>query len=128
MSHESKGKSKIADLAKLREVAESMGLKVVDKNSMHDQYIDIDKCEFVITTQDGEGKLAIVETNVEGEYQVAMDNYYNPICEIAGKTGALLTREYMTEKCKQESQLLGGVIASQEVDTEGYVYLEVHTP
>ncbi len=128
MSHESKGKSKVKDLAELKKVAEAMGLKVVDEHQLHDNYIDIEDCEFVLATQDGGGRLAICKADVEGEYEVRMDNYYNPICEIAGQSGALLTREYMTEKVKEETLLLGGVIASQEVDAEGYVYLEVHTP
>jgi hypothetical protein len=127
MSHLSKGTCKIKDLFTLREVAKEMGLKVVEKNEMQGDYIGDIKCEFVIMDGKG-GELAIVESKQSNEYEIQMDNYYNSICDTVGKNGNLLSREYITEVHKKEAQLLGGVIASQEVDAQGYVYLEVHTP
>jgi hypothetical protein len=126
MSHLSRGRCKITDLFTLQEVAKSMGLKVVEKKKMHGNYIGTVNCEFVVTDGRG-GELAVVKTSEE-EYEIQMDNYYNSICEVVGNNGSLLTRDYMTEVHKKEAQLLGGIIASQEVDVQGYVYLEVHTP
>jgi isocitrate/isopropylmalate dehydrogenase len=127
MSHLSKGKCKIKDLFTLREVAKEMGLKVVEKKELQGDYIGNIKCEFVVSDGEG-GELAIVESEQSNEYEIQMDNYYNSICDTVGKNGNLLSREYITEVHKKEAQLLGGVIASQEVDAQGYVYLEVHTP
>jgi hypothetical protein len=127
MSHLSKGTCKIKDLFTLREVAKGMGLKVVEKKKLQGDYIGNIKCEFVVSDGKG-GELAIVESGQSNEYEIQMDNYYNSICDTVGQNGNLLSREYMTEVHKKEAQLLGGVIASQEVDAQGYVYLEVHTP
>jgi len=127
MSHLSKGACKIKDLFTLREVAKEMGLEIKEKTKMRGEYIGNIKCEFVVADGKG-GELAIVESNVENEYEIQMDNYYNPICDVVGQNGDLLSREYATEVHKKEAQLLGGVIASQEVDAQGFVYLEVHTP
>jgi hypothetical protein len=80
------------------------------------------KCEFVVSDGHG-GELAVVK---DGEdYAIQMDNYYNSICDIVGEDAALLTREYQTAIHKREALALGGVIASQEVDSQGYVFLEV---
>jgi len=127
MSHLSKGACKIKDLFTLKEVAMEMGLQVHEKKRMKGEYISDVKCEFVISDGRG-GELAIVKSEVEGEFEVQMDNYYNTICDLAGENGGTLTRDYMTEVHKKEAQLLGGVIASQDVDEKGFVYLEVHTP
>ena len=127
MSHLSKGSCKIKDLFTMKEVAMEMGLQVEEKKTMRGEYIGNIKCEFVISDGRG-GVLAIVESAQEGEYEIQMDNYYNSICEVVGSNGDLLSREYMTEVHKKEAQLLGGVIANQEVDNQGFVFLEVHTP
>lgn len=127
MSHLSKGSCKLKDLFTLREVAMDLGLQVEEKKTMRTEYIGNIKSEFVISDGRG-GELAIVESEVEGEYEIQMDNYYNSVCDIAGQNGDLLSREYQTAIHKKEAQLLGGVIASQEVDEQGFVYLEVHTP
>lgn len=125
MSHLSRGRTKIKDLFTLREVAENMGLKIKEKKRMHGRYIGDISCEFVVT--DGKGELAVVETGND-EYEIQMDNWSNSICDVVGHNGDLLSRDYMTEVHKKEAQLLGGIIASQEVDDQGYVFLEVHTP
>ena len=127
MSHLSKGSCKIKDLFTLREVAKELGLEIRDKTQMRGEYIGNIKCEFVVADGKG-GELAIVKSQAEEEYEIQMDNYYNPICEVVGENGDLLSRDYQTEVHKKEAQLLGGVIASQEVDAQGFVYLEVHTP
>jgi len=127
MSHLSKGRCKMKDLFTLREVAKAKGLSIVEKKTMRGDYIGNIKCEFVVSDGKG-GELAIVESQVAGEYEIQMDNYYNPICDVVGQGGSTLTRDYMTEVHKKEAQLLGGVIANQEIDAQGYVYLEVHTP
>ena len=126
MSHLSRGRCKIKDLFTLREVAKSMGLKVVEKKKLHGSYIGTIDCEFVLTDRKG-GELAVVQTGNE-EYEIQMDNYYNSICEVVGDNGGKLTRDYMTEVHKKEVQLLGGIIASCEVDVQGFVYLEVAVP
>ena len=125
MSHLSRGRCKIKDLFTLREIAEKMGLKIKEKKSLRGGYIGTIPCEFVIT--DGQGELAVVDVGNE-EYEIQMDNWGNSITSVVGQSGDLLTRDYMTEVHKKEAQLLGGIVASQEVDANGYVYLEVHTP
>ena len=122
MSHLTKGKTKIKDVSLLKEVAQAMGLKVVETRKLKGAYIGSVDCEFVIRGQHG-GDLGIVK---DGEdYTIAMDNYMNPICKTVGSNGALLTRDYQVELHKREAQLLGGVIADQHTDEAGFVYLEV---
>ena len=123
MSHWTVGKTKIKDLGLLEEVAMEMGLQINRKSKFTGEYTGSIDCELVVSDGQG-GELAIVKAD-DDSYFVQMDNYYNSICDIAGQDGALLTREYQTELHKQQAQLMGGVIASQEVDAEGYVYLEV---
>lgn len=125
MSHLSRGRCKIKDLFTLKEVVEKMGLKVKEKTKMRGSYIGTINCEFVIT--DGNGEIAVVDVG-NNEYELQMDNWGNSIVGVAGHDGSNLSRDYMTEVHKKEAQLLGGIIASHEVDAQGYVYLEVHTP
>ena len=125
MSHLSRGRCKIKDLFTLREVVEQKGLKIKEVKQMRGNYIGRINCEFVIT--DGHGQIAVVDVG-NNEYELQMDNWQNSIVGKAGHDGSLLTRDYQTEVHKKEAQLLGGIIAGQEVDSQGYVYLEVHTP
>ena len=123
MSHWTLGKTKISDKALLEEVAMGMGLQIEHKKRMRGVYTDDIDCEFVVS--DGrDGELAVVKGE-DGNYFIQMDNYGNPICSVVGENGALLTREYQTELHKREAQIMGGVIASQETDAQGFVYLEV---
>jgi hypothetical protein len=122
MSHLTKGKTKIKDVSLLKEVAESMGLEIVESETMRGAYIGSINCEFVVRGKGGQ--LAVVK---EGDsHRIAMDNFMNPICSVVGNDGALLTRNYQVELHKREAQLLGGVIANEHVDSQGYVYLEVN--
>jgi hypothetical protein len=123
MSHWVVGKTKISDKGLLEEVAASMGLKVKHVGEMHGDYAGSINCEFVVADGKG-GELAVVKGS-NGDYYIQMDNYYNSICDIVGEDATLLTREYQTELHKREAQLMGGVIVSQEVDSSGYVFLEV---
>lgn len=123
MSHWTRGKTKIKDAQLLRDVAMELGLQVKEQKKLHGNWAGTIDCEFVVTDGQG-GELAVVK---DGEdYAIQMDNYYNSICDVVGQDAALLTRDYQTELHKREAQLLGGVIASQEVDSQGFVYLEVN--
>jgi hypothetical protein len=123
MSHWTLGKTKIKDKGLLEEVAMEMGLQVDHRTNMEGEYAGKIDCEFVIS--DGnDGELAVVKGK-DDEYFIKMDNYYNPICDIVGENAALLTREYQTELHKREAIALGGVIAKQHVDNQGFVFLEV---
>ena len=126
MSHLSKGRTKIKDLYTLREVILDAGLEIEERSTMHGRYIGNINCEFVVSDGRG-GELAIVRTSND-EYEIQMDNWHNSICDVTGQNGSRLTRDYMTAIHKKEAQLLGGVIASEEIDRKGYVFLEVHTP
>lgn len=123
MSHWTRGKTKIKDKQLLKDVALDLGLRVEEKTKMRGEYAGTVKCDFIVSDGRG-GELAVVQ---DGEdYLIQMDNYYNSICDVVGNDAALLTREYQTELNKREAQMLGGVIAKQEVDAQGYVYLEVN--
>ena len=124
MSHWTRGRTKITDPDLLESVAMDMGLQINRSSKMTGEYTGTIDCEFVIADGRG-GELAIVKGEEEGTYQVQMDNYYNSICDVVGENAALLTREYQTELHKREAQAMGGVIASQTVDAQGYVFLEV---
>jgi len=124
MSHWTLGKTKISDKGLLEEVAMDMGLQISRRGRMKGEYAGTIDCEFVISGGQG-GELAVVKGD-DGNYFIQMDNYYNSICDIVGQDAALLTREYQTELHKREAQMMGGVIASQEVDSQGYVFLEVN--
>ena len=124
MSHWTKGKTKIKDKKLLEEVAMEFGLQVKHQSKMHGDYTESIKCEFVVADGQG-GELAVVK-GADDNYFIQMDNYYNTICDVVGENGALLTREYQTELHKREAQMMGGVIASQEVNAEGFVFLEVN--
>lgn len=123
MSHWTLGKTKIADKGLLEEVAMEMGLQVEHRSKMVGEYAGTVACEFVVSDGNG-GELAVVKGK-DDSFFIQMDNYYNTICDVVGENGALLTREYQTELHKKEAQMMGGIIASQEVDAEGYVFLEV---
>ena len=123
MSHWTRGKTKITDPTLLEEVAMDLGLQIKHQGKMEGDYAGTIKCEFVVADGQG-GELAVVK-GADGNYFIQMDNYYNTICDTVGKDGALLTREYQTELHKREAQMMGGVIASQEVNAEGFVFLEV---
>ena len=124
MSHWTRGKTKITDPNLLEEVAMGLGLQIHRKSRMEGEYTGGIKCEFVVADGQG-GELAVVKGE-DDNYFVQMDNYYNTICDVVGENGALLTREYQTELHKREAQMMGGVIASQEVNAEGFVFLEVN--
>jgi hypothetical protein len=113
----------MADLSLLKQVAEAMGLQIKNKTKMVGDYAGEIKCEFIVSDGD-EGELAVVK-GPDGDYAIQMDNYYNPICDTVGEDAALLTREYQTELHKQKAMEMGAVIASQEVNAEGYVFLEL---
>jgi len=99
------------------------GLQIKHQSKMEGEYAGSIDCEFVVSDgQDGE--LAVVKGE-DGNYFIQMDNYYNTICDVVGENGSLLTREYQTELHKREAQMMGGVIASQEIDAQGFVFLEV---
>jgi hypothetical protein len=123
MSHWVRGKTKITDKGLLEEVAMEMGLQVSHQSKMHGEYAGTVDCEFVVSDSRG-GELAVVGGE-DGDYFIQMDNYYNSICDVVGQNAALLTREYQTEIHKRESVAMGGVIASEEVDAKGFVFLEV---
>jgi hypothetical protein len=123
MSHWVLGKTKITDPDLLESVAMDMGLQIERKKEMEGEYTGTIDCEFVVSDGRG-GKLAVVKGD-DGDHFIQMDNYYNSICEVVGENGALLTRDYQTELHKREAQAMGGVIASQEIDAQGYVYMEV---
>ena len=124
MSHWTLGKTKISDKGLLEEVAMDMGLQISRRGRMEGEYAGTIDCEFVIS--DGQGGELAVDKGDDGNNFIQMDNYYNSICDIVGQDAALLTREYQTELHKREAQMMGGVIASQEVDSQGYVFLEVN--
>lgn len=124
MSHWTKGKTKITDPDLLEEVAMGLGLQIHRRSRMEGEYTDTINCEFVVADGQG-GELAVVKGK-DDNYFVQMDNYYNTICDVVGDNGALLTREYQTELHKREAQMMGGIIASQEVDAQGFVFLEVN--
>ena len=125
MSHWTKGKTKITDKGLLEEVAMGLGLQIQHTSSMVGEYAGKIDCEFVVADGQG-GELAVVKGDRPGEYAIQMDNYYNSICDIVGENAALLTRDYQTELHKREAVAMGGVIAAQEVDAQGYVFLEVN--
>ena len=123
MSHWVRGKTRISDKGLLEEVAMEMGLQVKHQSTMHGEYAGNIDCAFVVSDSQG-GELAVVKGE-NGDYFIQMDNYYNSICDVVGQDAALLTREYQTEIHKRESMAMGGVIASQEIDAQGFVFLEV---
>ena len=123
MSHWTLGKTKITDKGLLEQVAMDMGLQIEHKNKMTGDYTGTIDCEFIVSDGRG-GELAVVKDEKD-EYFIQMDNYYNSICDVVGEDATLLTREYQTELHKREAQAMGGVIASQQVDSKGYVFLEV---
>lgn len=124
MSHWVLGKTKITDKGLLEQVAMDMGLQIQYKSKMKGEYAGTINCEFIVSDSQG-GELAVVKGAEPDTYAIQMDNYYNSICDLVGENAGLLTREYQTELHKREAQAMGGVIASQEVDANGYVYLEV---
>lgn len=123
MSHWTLGTTRIKDKDLLEEVAMDLGLVVEHKTRMEGEYAGAINCEFVVSDGQG-GELAIVGTG-DGNYAVKMDNYFNSICDVVGDDGALLTREYQVELHKREALAMGGVIASQTENSEGFVFLEV---
>lgn len=123
MSHWTRGRTKITDKDLLEEVAMDMGLQIKRTKRMHGDYAGSIDCEFVVSDGRG-GELAVVK-DAKGEYYIQMDNYYNSICDVVGEDANLLTRDYQVALHKREVQMMGGIIASQEIDNQGYVFLEV---
>lgn len=123
MSHWTRGKTKITDKELLEEVAMELGLQIKHQNKMQGDWAGTIDCEFVVSDGQG-GELAVVKDS-KNEYYIQMDNYYNTICDVVGEDAKLLTREYQTAIHKREAQMMGGIVTSEEVDSKGYVYLEV---
>jgi hypothetical protein len=123
MSHWVRGTTKITDSDLLTSIAMEMGLQIEHKNRMEGEYTGTIDCEFTVSDGQG-GELAVVKGE-KGELFIQMDSYYNSICNVVGEDAALLTRDYQVALHKREAMAMGGVIASEDVDAEGYVYLEV---
>jgi hypothetical protein len=123
MSHWTRGKTKITDPNLLEEVAMDLGLTIKRSKRMEGEYAGTIDCEFIVSDGRG-GELAVVKDD-KGEYFIQMDNYYNSICDVVGENAALLTREYQTALHKREAQMMGGIVTSESIDNQGYVFLEV---
>lgn len=124
MSHWTKSKVVIKDLAKLKAVAEKMGLTVEQGNlKMKDTYAGTVDATMIIT--DGHGGQAAVVKAEGGGFRMQLDNYGNSIVKTVGRNCGTLCREYTTSVVRAQAMLMGGIVTSQETLETGEVELRI---
>lgn len=124
MSHWTKSKVIIKDLAKLRAAAEKMGLQVEQGElTMTDSYAGTVKAAMIIRDNSG-GQAAVVKDKGEG-YRMQMDNYSNSLVSKVGRSCSTLCRDYATEVVRAQAMMMGGIVQSQQTLETGEVELRI---
>ena len=124
MSHWTKSKVIIKDLAKLKAAAEKMGLQVEEGDlTMKDNYAGSVKAAMIIRDNTG-GQAAVVKNTAEG-YRMQLDNYGNSIVNKVGRGCSTLCRDYATEVVRAQAMMMGGIVQSQQTLETGEVELRI---
>lgn len=123
MSHLTKARVEIKDLAALSRAAERLGVKVTQgKRTYKEQYTgNVDS----VMAFEYQGGRAYVTQEQDGEHKLTIDNYGNPITQKIGKDCALLGREYAITIVEEQALAMGGVILSQDTQNDGSVHIEI---
>lgn len=125
MSHWTKSKVVIKDLAKLKIAAEKMGLTVEQGEglTLNANYAGSVKAAMIISDNRG-GQAAVVKAKGEG-YRMQIDNYGNSIVGKVGRGCSTLCRDYTTEIVRAQAMMMGGIVSSQKTLETGEVELRI---
>jgi hypothetical protein len=118
------GTTIIKDLDLLERVAKRIGCTTERDTEVHSAWAGERKSAMTLRKNGGEA--GVVNAGKEGEYQIQMDNYQNPICKFIGEDGKLLTRDYMVEMAHEQAALLGGTIIEETVSADGYTEISIN--
>jgi|ADurb_Leu_02_Slu_FD_contig_121_69347_length_3716_multi_3_in_0_out_0_3 hypothetical protein len=124
MSHWTKSKVKIKKLYLLKKACEDMGVEFHEGTTDLTTVAGTKTVEGVISCGQRGGEAGIVKEK-DGTYSIMMDNWRNPLVSKCGPNCDLLMQRYTTEVAKAEARALGGMVASQRVQEDGWLRLEI---
>lgn len=123
MSHLTRSRLKIKDLVALARTAEALGITVKKKGTLRGYGSQKQRGDLILEYQGGQ---AAAVQNEDGTYSMVMDNWNNPLVDVAGSNCATLNREYARTVAVDQAHMMGGMIAKNEIANDGWVEMEIH--
>lgn len=124
MSHQTKVKTVLTDLAALREAAESLGFTNFQENATWRKYggQTEEKADLVMSHPEHRFDVGVVK-QADGTYTLSTD-YYENMADTIGQNGQILVQEWTKITAIQAAQLDGFFVEEQKNEQTGTIQLK----
>jgi hypothetical protein len=123
MSHWTVCKTQIKDLKMMKRAAMRLGVEVLEGSDLKLESAFQKAQDVVMLFKYKDGVAGIVKG--KSGYELSIDNFYNPICELVGEDCKLLGREYSKMLVEQQALMMNGVVSQSTILENGSVEMVI---